>query len=130
MKTRYSFFTLTALIIGTALIASCGIIEDINLRQDVVEAAMELKDVIPGIQAGLALAVPDTPSARALDPITVPPTGWPVNSDTPADAYATAGGTFETGETIRLPDTGFFTMANGNEIYLTLTPETAQGERT
>lgn len=125
MKTRYSFFTLTALIIGTALIASCGIVEDINLRQDVVDAAMELKDVIPGIQAGLALAVPDDPISRALTPSDIVPSDWPHGTDTPAEVYATEGGVSPA--TIRLPASGYYSMTNGNEVYLTLTPETALG---
>ena len=125
MKTRYSFLTLTVLIIGTALIASCGLIEDINLRQEVVTAAMELQEVIPGITAGMALAVPDDPTARALDPGDIIPADWPHGTDTPAEVYATEGGVSPA--TIRLPASGYYTLDNGNEVYLTLTPETALG---
>jgi hypothetical protein len=103
------------------LIASCGANYD---AATVVPVVKELRSVLPAIQVGLILGKASTPTSKALDPVNNPPTGWPYGTQTPAQVYSAAGGT--TG-TVRIPATGYYTMSNGDQIYVTMAPETALG---
>lgn len=91
----------------------------------VAEAARELRVLVPAIEAGLALAVPDSPTERAVTPSTLKTTGvanpWTYGAQTPAQVFASAGGT--TG-TIRLPASGYYESTSGDQLYFTLTPAT------
>jgi hypothetical protein len=89
--------------------------------QQVADSAKELRGLLPGIQAGLMLAKPDSPTSRALTPGTV--SGWPYGADTPGQVYTARGGT--TG-TVRVPAADYYSIGN-DKIYFTLTPDTTLG---
>jgi hypothetical protein len=88
----------------------------------VAEAARDLRVLVPAIEAGLALAVPDSPTERAVTPSTLKTTGvanpWTYGAQTPTQVYGSAVGT------IRLPESGYYESTSGDQLYFTLTPET------
>jgi hypothetical protein len=121
MKSRRIMLIAIAAVLTALISVSCTVAPS---TQGIADAAKGLYSMIPGIQAGLALVKPDTPTSRALDPVGAPPAGWTYGTNTPSQVYTAAGGT--TGS-VRLPASGYYTMASNDQIYLTLAPEPALG---
>jgi hypothetical protein len=111
------------LLLAASLIFMTGCYE--YPRVSVADSMKEFRSLIPGIQAALALGAPAEATSRALDPIGNPPQEWPYGSAAPADVYAAAGGVSPS--TVTLPSTGYYTMANGDKVTLTMTPDTTLG---
>ena len=120
MKTMIKVAGAIAAILAIISVASCSLAA--GPSKELISAAKELKSIIPGIQAGMSLVKPDDPAERAFDPSGSAPTDWDHGTESPATVYG-SGTT-----TKRFPSTGgYYHMANGDQIYLTLTPEFSLG---
>lgn len=125
MKTEKAALYAIAAALAVLAVVSCAPAGSYSARE-VAEAARDLRALAPAIEAGLALAVPDSPTVRALTPSSLKTTGvdnpWTYGLQTPGQVYAAEGGTTQT---VRLPASGYYESTNGDQLYFTLTPDTA-----
>jgi len=127
MKTGMKVIGAIAMTVALVILASCAPQAVTYSAGEVAGAAKQLRSLIPGIQAGLALAKPYSPTSRAFDPNPlVAPAGWTYGLNTPEYVYTHEP---NTGGTIQLPagSGNYYTYSDGTQVYFTLTPESALG---